>query len=806
MGARGAGSSSAPGALPIRGLTGEEVRRRRAQGAVNRAAPSTSRPVGDILRGNILTLFNAILAAAVVLLLAVGQLRDAFLTGSLIVFSVGASTAQEIRAKLRLEKIALLARVRVRVLRDGTEHGIDQADIVLGDFLVLSRGEPVVVDGTVVLANQLEVDESLLTGESEPVAKAVGDRILSASFCVAGSGLYVAEGIGESSYAQRLASAARTYRYQRTPTQKLLDRVLRALLVIVIAVSVLQAVGFLLQGVSVVDAIRATAVMATLVPQGLLLMSTVAYSVGALRLAQSGALVQQLSAVESLSHADILCLDKTGTLTRNRLCLRNVVPLGDRGLPVERLIGLFAASFPEPNATLQAIASSLPSEPCPIDRAVPFSSDRRWSSLTFAPPCPSGTYVLGSPDVLLMHSKGATGVAETSAKLAAAGLRVLLFAGAPQQPPRTNGTPRLPGDLQPLAMIALEEEVRADAARTLEVLAEQGVSVKVVSGDSPQTVLAIARQVGLPSSVRAISGPELAALPPEEKAEVLDRTTVFGRISPQEKQDIIRSLETGGHHVAMIGDGVNDVLALKQANVGIAMCSGSPAARAVADIVLLNDSFDVLPKALSEGRRIINSMALLIELFLIRDAATIELILASSFVGAPFPLLPPHAALIALLTVGIPALFVVAWASSDAPRRESLGAMATVVLQIGTTGALAIMSVYGLALIGFDAGVAQARTAVVTAALISGLLVLIFLWYPLDAPLSLLLSDRRIVALAAVIFVVYLVGLHWPTWRRYFELTPLSPSNWMTILAIVLAWFGTLRLMVRYRVIERLLS
>ena len=796
----------------VRGLTGEEVRRRRARGEVNRVALPTSRPVGDILRGNILTLFNAVLAGAVVLLLTIGQLRDAFLTGGLIVFSVGVSMAQEIRAKLRLERIALLARVRVRVIRDGREQTIDQDDLVLGDYLLLSRGEPVVVDGRVVLADRLEIDESHLTGESEPVVKVAGDSVLSASFCVAGTGIYVAEGIGESSYAQRLAAAARSYQYSRTPIQRSLDRVLRVLLAIVVAISLLQATVFLLRGGSVTDAIRATAVVATLVPQGLLLMSTVAYSVGAVRLAQAGVLVQQLNAIESLSHADVLCIDKTGTLTRNRLRLQEVVPIVRREPPVEELVGLFAASFPEPSATVQAIASGLPAKPCPVAGAVPFSSERGWSSLTFAPPCPFGTLVLGAPELLLGQARGAAGVAERSRELAVAGRRVLLLARAPERPPggvgieEAEGGPRLPKGLQALALISLEEEVRAEAAPTLELLARQGISVKVISGDSPATALAIARRAGLPTAREAVSGAELAALSTGAKRAAVERTAVFGRISPQEKQEIVRALEGRGHYVAMIGDGVNDVLALKQANVSIAMGSGSPAARTVADIVLLNDAFDLLPKGLSEGRRIVNGLMLLVKLFLIRDAAALELILATSLAGAPFPLLPPHAALIAILTVGIPALMIVAWASPEAPGRESLGAVATIVMQIGTTSALAIGSVYVLALIGFEADVAQARTAVVTAALTSGLLVLIVFRYPLDAPLSLLLADRRVALLAVAIFAVYVLGLYWPTWQRYFELTPVSPFDWVVILPIVVAWFGILRLVARYRIVERLLE
>ncbi len=797
---------------PVGGLTSEEVRQRRARGEINRTTLPISRPLSDILKGNILTLFNAIVAGAATLLLAVGQLRDAFLTGSLIVFSVGASTFQEIRAKVRLERIALLARVHARVIRDGAEIRVDQSDLVLGDYLVLSRGEPVVVDGTVVQADQLEVDESLLTGESEPVAKSTGARVLSGSYCVAGSAIYTAEGIGESSYAQRLAAAARAYSYSRSHIQKSLNRILWALLVIVVAVSVIQALFFLFRGVAIVDAIRATAVIATLVPQGLLVMSTVAYSVGAVRLARAGVLVQQLNAVESLSYADLLCLDKTGTLTTNRLRLHEVVSLADQEPPVEQLIGLFASSFPKPDATLQAIAARLPSEQCPVAAAVPFSSERGWSLLTFGAPCPFGTFVLGAPEVLLRHSREVAGVEETNRRLAAAGLRVLLFARALDQQGRpgragpSDRAARLPDNLQPLALVALQEEVRLDATPTLDSLTQQGISVKVISGDNPRTVLAIADRAGVPSTAPAVSGPELDELPPEARTQAIERSTVFGRISPSQKQEILRALQASGHYVAMIGDGVNDVLALKQANVSIAMGGGSPAARATADIILLNNNFDVLPAALGEGRRIINGMLLLIKLFLIRDAATIELILVAGFAGAPFPFLPPHAALIALLTVGIPALLVVAWAGPAAPHEESIRAIAVSVLQIGTTSALAILTPYLLVVMGLGAEATQARTAAVTAAVISGAFALILFRYPLDAPLPLLLSDHRFVALAVGIIAVYLPLLYWPTFQYYFELKPLYPFGWAVILPIVLAWFAVLRLVARYRVIQRFFS
>lgn len=788
-------NSSAP--FLVRGLTSEEVERRRARGEVNRVSSATSRRIGSILRSNTFTLFNAILAGAVVLLLAVGQVRDAVLISALVVFSVSISIFQEIRAKVRLDRIALLARAPVTVIRDGRSRSVDPAELVLGDYLTLSRGDQVVVDGPLVIAQGLEIDESLLTGESEPVIKKLGDRVLSGSFCVAGTGVYVAEQVGEAGYAQRLASAARTFRNPRTPIQRLVDQVLRALVVAVVSLSALQTAVFVSQGTPLVDAVRATAVIATLVPQGLLFMSTVAYSVGAVRLAQTGALVQQLNAVESLSHIDVLCLDKTGTLTANRLRLKDVVPVGEDRGEVEGLVAAFAASFPDPNPTLLAIAAALPSKSCSVVAVIPFSSERRWSALTFAPSCRIGTLVLGAPDRLLGQAPNSTDLLQENDRLARAGLRVLLLARVHSPLTSDGDVVGVPERLQALALVVLEEEVRPEARETLDQFARAGVAIKVISGDDPQTALGVGRRVGLPESAQATTWAELAALPPRERSAALDSVTVFGRVSPQEKQEIVKGLEANGHYLAMIGDGVNDVLGLKQANVSIAMRSGSPAARAVSDVVLIEDSFDVLPKGVEEGRKIVNSMLLLIKLFLIRDVATIGLILASSLVGAPFPLVPPQAAVLGLLTVGVPALLVVAWASPAVPRPQSLRDIAVVVLQLGATSALAITSVYFLTLTGFDGNVAQARSAVTTAAMVSGVLILVLFWYPLDVPLDELLSDRRIIALAAMIMAVYVVGLYSPTVQRLAELTPLSLVDWIVILPIVLGWFGLLRLVVR---------
>ncbi|MGI5837802.1 MAG: HAD-IC family P-type ATPase, partial [Chloroflexota bacterium] len=710
--------------------------------------------------------------------------------------------------------LALLARAPARVIRGGVELQIDPGEIVQGDYLALERGEQVAADGHLVRADRLEIDESLLTGEAEPAEKRTGDQILSGSFCVAGSGVYVAEHVGLESYAQNITIEGRRFRSPRTPLQQMLDRVLRVLLAVIVGLSLLQIAGFVLQGAAPLDAIRATAVMVTLVPQGLLLMSTVAYSLGALRVAREGALAQILNAVESLAHVDTLCIDKTGTLTTGQLILREIMPVGfkpeasgERVAEVRTLLGRYAASVADPTGTIEALAKALQASPCPVVSTVEFSSERKWSALTFAAPCQPGPFVLGAPEVLLPQVPNGTGLAETVARREAEGERVLLFAAVPpgQTLRASDGTPRLPYGLQALAIVALEEGLRPDAPETLAAFAAQGVTLKLISGDSPKTVLALAGRAGFPAASSAISGAELSGVPPEQFSEVVERTAVFGRVTPQQKREIIRALKARGRYVAMVGDGVNDVLALKEANLGIAMRSGSSATRAAADVVLLNDSFAALPAVLQAGRQIINGLRLALRLFLVRDVATIELIVASSFVRAPFPLFPPHAALIAFLTVGLPAFFVVGWAGKS-PRAPDLRADAAFVLWVGAAYALAVLTAYMLAFTGFEADVTQARTTVVTTAVVSGLLVLLILDHPLDAPVYEYLADHKMLVLVGVLLLVYLCVLYLPPFQRYFELAPLHPFDWLVSLPPVIFWFGALRLQARYRLAQRLLG
>ena len=781
------------------GLSTEEVRRRRARGEVNRVVVPTSRPARAIVIGNLITLYNAILAGAVVLLLALDQFRDAALIGGLVAFTVVVSTAQELRAKWRLDRIALLAQPRVPVLREGREVTLRPDDVVLGDHLVLVPGVQVVADGALVLAEHLEMDESLLTGESSPVPKLVGERVWSGSYCLSGRGVYVAERVGEASAVHALTALARRHRVVRTPLQRLVDGVLRVLLVAVVGLSALQIVVFTARGTPLLEAARATAVIATLVPQGLLLMSTVAYSLGALRAARRHGLVQRLSAVESLSHVDVLCMDKTGTLTTARLSLHEVVPLGEGLERVRELVGAFAASSPVANATVRAIAAALPAAPCPVLADVPFRPELGWSALALGPPCAVGTFVLGAPEALLPHVVGAPPLTEEVRRRAAAGQRVLLFAAAPSLEAlrAPDGAPRLSAGLRPLALIALQEELRPGARRVVRALLDEGIALKIVSGDHPETALALARRAGVPVARPPLTGSEVAGRPMGDVARVVEQGVVFGRVLPHQKQAIVRALKVRGHVVAFVGDGTNDIPAMKEADLSLAVESGTPATRGVADVVLLADDFDVLPAMLREGRRVVGSMLLLIQLFVTRDVATVVLILGTQALGLPFPLLPPHVTVVALLTVGVPALFLVGRGRPARFRRGAAARIARFVFPVGGAAGLAALSTFLVAALGLEVGTGQARSATVAAAVLAGLVVVLLLGRPPGAALSDVLRRRDLLTLLGLEVLVLLGVFAVPSVRGYLEIEALAPSLWLVVLVAVAVWMGGLVVVAR---------
>ncbi|MEZ4558599.1 MAG: HAD-IC family P-type ATPase [Caldilineaceae bacterium] len=649
---------SQPSGRPT-GLTSAQAEDRRRQGLGNDVKLSTSRSYKNIFLTNIFNPVNIVLYVIGFGMAAVGDLRSAFATVMLVVFNAVVGIIQEVRAKRQLDAIALLARAKINVLRDGDETAVDPGELVQGDVLVVRAGDQLPVDGTLVGDGKLEMDESALTGESDLVPKSAGDTVMSGSFCVTGATLVEATGVGESSFANELTKNAREFKLEQTPLQRDVNRLLRILLLIIAFYSLLSVLSFFLNDLPVTVWLQVMAVVTGSVSAGLLTLITLNYSWGSVTISREGALVQQINAVESLSNVSVLCTDKTGTLTANKIRYHDVYPVGMDADALKQVLGEFAVSASTGNKTSEALAEGLAATPrTPVDE-VPFSSARKWSALAFDDAQGRGVYVLGALEMLQAHFDIDRDAVTQLKTWSDAGLRVLVFAGNPDVATLHDGAgePVLP-PLTLLGIVAFSDELRPHLQETLSAFTDNGVQLKVISGDNPQTVAALAKQAGLPGDLRAVSGPELAQMSPGEFRQTAKDATVFGRITPQQKEALVDALRSEGEYVAMMGDGVNDVLSLKKANLGIAMESGSSATRSVAAIVLLNDSFEAMPKALTEGQRTVNSIQKILMLFMVTVFALLLLIVATSALDVGFPFTTLQSTLLSFFARGAPPLIL----------------------------------------------------------------------------------------------------------------------------------------------------
>jgi cation-transporting ATPase E len=785
------------------GLSSAEVQQRQKQGLRNDVPVKSSRPLSRILRENFFSLTNTILFGIMIVLVLIGEPGDAFVTGGVVLINVGIGVAQELRAKRQLDRIALLTRPRVTVLRDGREQQIDPGEIVKGDALIIRPGDQIVVDGRLISSKRIDVDESLLTGESDPVPKEQGDDVLSGSFCISGSGTYLAEKVGGESFASQLATKAREYRRVLTPLQRQISILVRLLVILAISLAILLFLSYAIEEKPFNQIVESAAVVVSLVPQGLLLMITVAYALGALRIARKGALIQQINAVESLSNVDVLCLDKTGTLTTNKIQLRQIVPIDMDEDSLRQQLGDFVASTGRVNRTAEAIAEICPGETREVTAEIPFSSEYKWSGASFAD---AGSYILGAPEVLLRHINEGPLLQRHAESWTDLGLRVLIFAHHTDQlrPSQGNGAPQLPDHLQPLGWLTFTDELRPEAKAVLNEFREAGVHLKLISGDNPQTVAALAQLAGISKDVDVISGLELAEMTENQFAETVDRVTVFGRITPEQKQRIVQVLRAQGHYVAMIGDGVNDVLSLKQAQMGIAMESGSQATRSVADMVLLRDQFNVLPEAILEGQRILNGMQDVMRLFLSRTLYAALLIIIAGFIGTDFPFTPKHNAILTTLPVGIPAVILTLWARAGVSQKNLLASVGEFVLPAGFSIMIVTLVVY---LLYLDRSLGLQRTVLTTTALLCGLLLIIFAEHSIEAwesrqPLH---GDKRRAGLAGVMLALYGLIFVFPAVRNFFELSTMAWNDLGVIIIAVTIWAVTVRALWRYDLFRRLL-
>jgi cation-transporting ATPase E len=702
-----------PAEAAVTGLSNLAVQARVDAGRVNAVPAAPGRSLAQILRANVLTRFNAILGAMFAVVLVVGPPQDA-LFGAVLVVNTGIGVAQELRAKRALDRLAILTAGRARAVRDGavTEIALDR--IVVDDVLELGRGDQVPVDGTVLCADGLELDEALLTGEAEPVHKQPGDPVLSGSAVVAGAGRIRADRVGGDAYAARLQARARRFSLIRSELQQGTNQILRLVTWVMIPAGLLLILSeFFRSHDPLRDAARGSAAgLVAMVPEGLVLLTSLAFAAGALRLARRRVLVQELAAIEGLARADVLCIDKTGTLTEPglRLVATEVVS-GRAGAHVAEVIGALAAVDEAPNETGQSLAARYPAPAgWTVLRRVPFSSARKWSGAEFDG---HGTWLLGAPSVIA-GNRLPDDVAAAVRDHEAAGRRVLLLASATGP---LDGD-RRPGDAEPAALVVLAEELRGDAAAAVRYLLDQGITIKVLSGDAPRAVAAIAARAGI-----AAGGParDASALREEEIGDALASTNVLGRVRPEQKLAAVRALQAAGHVVAMCGDGVNDVQALKQADLGIAMGTGSQASRSVARVVLLDGTFAAIPPMLAEGRRVVANIERVARLFVTKTVYAAIIAVAVGTAGITYPFFPRHLTIVSTLTIGVPGFFLALAPGAPRARAGFTRRVLAFAVPAGVAAAGAALASY--ALVRGGPGPA-ARTAAMLAVFAVGLWVL----------------------------------------------------------------------------------
>ena len=808
----------------LEGLTNKEAIERRHRGQGNDVKLETGRSYWQIIRENIFTFINIVFFAISVVMISLKLYSDGILVVVVIFGGVLINIIQEIWAKQQLDRIALLNRPRVTVLREGQEQELEPREIVLGDLLLASSGEQILVDGQVVGQGKIEVDESLLTGESELIPKMAADQVYSGTFCVSGKALYQAIKVGKDTTAYQITCSARAFRQVHTPLQVEINLIIRVVMLIACFLWALSGVSMYSQARSLIDFVHRAAVIAGLVPVGMYLAITLAYALGAVRMIGQDVLIQQANAVESLSNVDILCLDKTGTLTSNNLHLTNLYPLGMEESELQTILTTYGAGVTTTNKTSEAIVlwgktHNLDISPPPaIIHEVPFTSSRKWSALTLEQNLGKVTYVLGAPEALATSIVNFDQYLEYLHTQTSQGLRVLMFAMTPDG--GIPSSPILPPQITPLGILTFRDELRSQVQETLAGFRSAGIELKIISGDNPETVVALAKQAGVAEEIQGISGADLAMMDEAEFRLAALENNVFGRITPEQKAKLVQVLRRCGHYVAMIGDGVNDVLSLKQANLGIAMESGAKATRGVADIVLLKDSFGALPFTFLEGQKIRNGIIDVVKLFLVRSLSMTLMIFASAIVVDHFPFVNKHTAIVSLIGVGFPTMFIPLWAKPGVPKwrsliRNILHFVLPAVISITCVSMLVYLFYLATALMNTPTTIplsqldyAIPRTALVTVLIFCQLLLIPLLKPParLWVGGEALQEDWRYTFVALGLFLLYGLIVIISPLRDFFNLALLRIEDYAFLGLIALAWSLLLLLAWRTHALDRFLG
>ncbi|MBN3455310.1 HAD-IC family P-type ATPase [Mycobacterium sp. DSM 3803] len=797
------------------GLTDAEVAKRVADGKTNDVPTRAARSVSEIVRANVFTRINAILGVLFIIVLSTGSIiNGAF--GLLIIANSAIGIIQEIRAKQTLDKLAIVGQAKPTVRRESGSRAVLPAEVVLDDVIELGPGDQIVVDGELIEEANLEVDESLLTGEADPIAKDVGDTVMSGSFVVAGTGAYRATKVGREAYAAKLAEEASKFTLVKSELRNGINKILQVITYMLVPAGLLiiytqlfttdprileslqktfrdivdndggwrESLAIIMSQIFTTDAVwhepvlRMVGALVPMVPEGLVLMTSIAFAVGVIRLGRRQCLVNELPAIEGLARVDVVCADKTGTLTENGMRVSDLQSLADH--PVADVLAQLAADDARPNASMLAIAEAYPQPPgWTATATAPFKSATKWSGASYGE---HGNWVIGAPDVLLDPSSPA---AEQAEQIGAQGLRVLLVGSSD----RAVDVPDAPGAVTPVALVVLEQRVRPDARDTLDYFASQHVTVKVISGDNAVSVGAVAGTLGLHGETM-----DARRLPEESDAlaETLEEYTTFGRVRPDQKRAMVHALQSRGHNVAMTGDGVNDVLALKDADIGVAMGSGSSASRAVAQIVLLDNRFATLPYVVGEGRRVIGNIERVSNLFLTKTVYSVLLAILVGLAGLSakifgtdpllYPFQPIHVTIAAWFTIGIPAFILSLAPNNERAHSGFVRRVMTSALPSGLVVGTVTFVSYLLAYQGKAASVTE-QTQASTAALITLLVSSVWVLSVVARP-----YEWWRVLLVAVSVLAYVLIFAMPVTQKLFMLDPSNAQ--LTFMALGIGVIG----------------
>ena len=773
-----------PDRTNLDGLTESQVRERIARGQVNTASLPRSKSIGQIVADHTLTPFILINSILFILILSTGQYINTLFMG-VVVSNVLIGIIQEIRAKRIIDRLSILTDVRAAVVRDGREASIPLTQLVLDDVFLLRPGNQVSTDGQVLYSEELEVDESLLTGEPEAVLKSAGDFVMSGSFAVAGSAHIRAVHVGADNYAQQITSEARKYKKAHSEILTTINKIIKTISVLIFPIGLLLFFSqYLRHDVSWQDAVVGSAAgMIGMIPEGLVLLTSMTLAVGIIKLARRRTVVQDLAGVEVLARVNVLCLDKTGTLTSGDLNVKDVLQVGsfDKA-KIQMAIAATTAAFTEKNATGQALALSFPDVPIwPVTVRVPFSSTRKWSGATFDG---QGSWLIGAPEKLCEHAAASpagtaspagaswTGVSATARSQAENGFRVLLLAYSEQALIDEN----LPADLQPAALILLADTIRPAAREAIRYFIDHDVAIKIISGDNPATVASIARQLALPQADRFVDATTLADDPAALAAAAVSQT-IFGRVTPRQKQQLIRALKESGKVVAMTGDGVNDVLALREADCSMVMASGSDAAMNTAHIVLLDSDFTVLPGVVAEGRQVINNVERVASLFLTKTAYSMLLSIIFIILGRQYPFDPIHQSLIGTATIGIPGFFLAMERNS---RRIQPGFLDRILQKAIPGGIFIVATILVIRLIQPWMGITDSQVQAVSV-ILTALIALQVVWRvarPVTVWHVLLITAMIVLFTVEWLILAGPIGLPTVTWLMFFLILALGTLAW----------------------------